>query len=473
MVASWLCASSSTVMLVAYAHMAVALVVVALRLILSRRSPRPKGTTLTMAFFHPYCNAGGGGERVLWCAIAALHQTHPHIHTVVYTGDVDATPADILATASNRFGIHLKSDKVTFVYLKRRWLVEAHNYPYCTMLLQSLASIVLGWEALTNLCPDVLVDSMGYAFILPLFRVFGACQVAAYVHYPTISTDMLAKVAGRKADFNNQGVVAKSSTLSTLKLWYYRAFAQAYGIAGACASVVMANSSWTLDHIQHLWYRHGHDVARVYPPCNTAALEQLSFGNREDLIVSVAQFRPEKDHPLQLRALKAFKTQFPSKSLKLVMIGGCRNAGDEARVAQLYDLAEELELENYVDFEIFTNIPYEHLLGWLGRARIGLHTMRDEHFGIGVVEFLAAGAIAVAHDSAGPHHDIVVPHNDKPTGFLATTAEEYAECFNKILCMSPSQQLELQKNARESVSSKFSEAAFTAQFLACLDPVLS
>lgn len=25
-----------------------------------------------VAIFHPYCNAGGGGERVLWCAIRAL-----------------------------------------------------------------------------------------------------------------------------------------------------------------------------------------------------------------------------------------------------------------------------------------------------------------------------------------------------------------------------------------------------------------
>jgi alpha-1,2-mannosyltransferase len=25
-----------------------------------------------VGIFHPYCNAGGGGERVLWCAIRAL-----------------------------------------------------------------------------------------------------------------------------------------------------------------------------------------------------------------------------------------------------------------------------------------------------------------------------------------------------------------------------------------------------------------
>ena len=27
-----------------------------------------------VAIFHPYCNAGGGGERVLWCAVRALQK---------------------------------------------------------------------------------------------------------------------------------------------------------------------------------------------------------------------------------------------------------------------------------------------------------------------------------------------------------------------------------------------------------------
>uniref|UniRef100_A0A8C9LX97 ALG11 alpha-1,2-mannosyltransferase n=1 Tax=Piliocolobus tephrosceles TaxID=591936 RepID=A0A8C9LX97_9PRIM len=29
---------------------------------------------MVIAFFHPYCNAGGGGERVLWCALRALQK---------------------------------------------------------------------------------------------------------------------------------------------------------------------------------------------------------------------------------------------------------------------------------------------------------------------------------------------------------------------------------------------------------------
>jgi alpha-1,2-mannosyltransferase len=51
-----------------------------------------------VGFFHPYCNAGGGGERVLWAAIEAVQKKYPHVMSVVYTGD-EAAPSDILSRA--------------------------------------------------------------------------------------------------------------------------------------------------------------------------------------------------------------------------------------------------------------------------------------------------------------------------------------------------------------------------------------
>jgi alpha-1,2-mannosyltransferase len=33
-----------------------------------------KQRPVVVGFFHPYCNAGGGGERVLWVAIRALQK---------------------------------------------------------------------------------------------------------------------------------------------------------------------------------------------------------------------------------------------------------------------------------------------------------------------------------------------------------------------------------------------------------------
>ena len=45
-----------------------------------------RSSTLTIAFFHPYCDTGGGGERVLWCAINAMKRQFPEAQYVVYTG---------------------------------------------------------------------------------------------------------------------------------------------------------------------------------------------------------------------------------------------------------------------------------------------------------------------------------------------------------------------------------------------------
>jgi alpha-1,2-mannosyltransferase len=42
--------------------------------------------------------------------------------------------------------------------------------------------------------------------------------------------------------------------------------------------------------------------------------------------------------------------------------------------------------------------------------------MWNEHFGIGVVEYQAAGLISVVHNSGGPKGDIVIPINGQPTG---------------------------------------------------------
>lgn len=34
-----------------------------------------KNPYFTIGFFHPFCNSGGGGERVLWSAIKALQDS--------------------------------------------------------------------------------------------------------------------------------------------------------------------------------------------------------------------------------------------------------------------------------------------------------------------------------------------------------------------------------------------------------------
>ena len=298
---------------------------------------------------------------------------------------------------------------------------------------------------------------MGYAFTFPIFRLWGGCQIGCYVHYPTISTDMLALVRSREGTYNNKSSISRSPVFSTLKLWYYHLFAHLYGFVGSFARVAMVNSSWTQGHINTLW-KMPRRTFKVYPPCDTGAFQDFQLEKREQLIVSVAQFRPEKNHALQLRSVALLFQKHPEhrEKVTLALIGSARNKEDEARIAALRELAQELAIDNSVVFVV--NASFDVLKAHLGRGLVGIHTMWNEHFGIGVVEYMAAGLIPLAHNSAGPKMDIVT------VGYLAETAEEYATQLDAILRLTPTARVSIQRAAREVAVTRFSEKTFSDGF---------
>jgi len=227
---------------------------------------------------------------------------------------------------------------------------------------------------------------MGYAFTLPLFKLLGRCKVGCYVHYPTISTDMLERVSNRTESYNNPSVVAKSPVLSSFKLAYYTLFAKLYSSVGRASDVVMVNSSWTENHINSLW-KIPEKTLKVYPPCDVEDFKKIPLQVKDPAelrIVSVAQFRPEKDHALQLRSIaklgKILKYD-QWKKVRLVLVGSVRNEGDEKRVKELEDLAKKLDISDHVIFRL--NVSFQELKEELGNGLIGIHTMWNEHFGIG------------------------------------------------------------------------------------------
>jgi len=171
----------------------------------------------------------------------------------------------------------------------------------------------------------------------------------------------------------------------------------------------------------------------------------------------------KKNHQLQIRAFAKYLESNSTRDAKLVIIGSVRRHDneDQKRVEQLEHLVQDLGINNEVI--IAKNIDNTELKKWLGRATVGIHTMTHEHFGIGVVEFMAAGVIPIAHNSGGPKEDIVVPFKNDTTGFLATTASEYANYIHYVLSH-PKEAAKIQKNARRSVD-RFSDETFEEKIL--------
>lgn len=387
---------------------------------------------------------------------------------------MDANPTQILTRAKNNFNISIDPTRVAFVFLNYRKWVEAEKYPYFTLLGQSLGSMLLGLEALLKHPPNILIDTMGYAFVYPIFKYFGKCSIVCYTHYPTISTDMLRRVQNRVVAHNNRNYVAKNPFLTWLKLTYYKIFAKLYRFAGKRADAIMVNSSWTENHIVDLW-QVPFKTFRVYPPCEVSHLKKLqpTYLSDQINILSVGQFRPEKDHPLQLQAMYELRTLLVNdealwNKVRLVIVGSCRNAEDEERVQNMKDLTKHLSLENNVEFKV--NASYQELIQCYQTALIGIHAMWNEHFGISVVESMAAGLIMVANRSGGPLMDIVETSDGSQTGYLAMDAIEYARCIATILYSSKDEIDAIRLRARSSVD-RFSEREFENQFLRILDPV--
>ena len=396
------------------------------------------------------------------CAVEALLASDPEIRIAVFTGDKEPK-AEILNKAKQRFSIDLEcsAGRIDFVRLRFRALLEASCYPAFTLLGQSMGGALLALEALLRVTPYVWVDTMGSAPTYLVARYLTGCRVACYVHYPTISTDMLSLVERRETAYNNRAIISKSRVLSSAKLVYYRFLAAAYGVAGRASHSTMVNSSWTHGHISDIW-GESPPPCIVFPPCNTDNLRSIPLEGREQLIVSLGQFRPEKNHALQVQAMAALLSRHPGSKARLVIIGSCRNEGDEQRVREVKDEISRLGLGHCV--EVRVNVPWPELKDkWLRHSKIGLHTMVNEHFGINIVEFMAAGVIPVAHDSGGPRADIVVPWHGKPTGMLASSAASYADAIHSILSLPEEEFGAIQLSARASVS-RFSDAAFQQAF---------
>ena len=436
-----------------------------------------------IGFFHPYCDNGGGGERVLWMIIQALltnDDIRENIKIFIYNGNNSTNTYDVINKAKKQFQIDLSrySDSIIIVNIKSRFLLEPQWYPIATMICQCIASMVVGIECFLKLTPDIYIDTTGASFTYPLAKIICMSKTIAYVHYPIISSDMLKKVRDQRPSYNNNERIATNLTISRVKLLYYNVFAYLYKFVGLYADIVFVNSSWTYGHMSQLWKSSStNKINLMYPPCNTSHLENIPLHinneiKRERIIISIGQFRPEKDHMLQLESYSILKSSKKYDDVKLILVGSTRNKEDENIVNNLKKKIFEKDLNDNVEIKI--NTPFEEMYSLLTRSAIGLHTMWNEHFGISIVEMMAAGLVVVAHKSGGPLMDIVTNASDSNArlGYLAESAEEYADCMRQALdAYDTEANDDLRIRARQHIK-KFSDEEFAIYVVEVFNTIL-
>ena len=406
--------------------------------------PKPK----TIGFMHPNASARGGGERVLWAMVQSIRINSPDYEIIIYLrGDEKLSSSEILSSTKKCFGLDLSEKPPKFVRINFCKYADPHKWKRLTLVFEAMGSILATVEAIFKFTPEIFIDTTGYGFSLSIPKLISRCKTMAYIHYPIISTDMINGIYSGTS-YNNSSTISSSKSLMNGKYIYYKILHFIYKLSVYSCDHIWANSTWTKNHIG--------DGEILYPPCDTTPNADMS-SKRENLVISVAQFRPEKNHKILVEAFADFLKGLDQPDYRLVMIGGCRNEEDLQRMNELKKLSEKLGIAENIEFK--PNLPYPELQDFQKRAKIGIHAMENEHFGIVVVEFQANGVIPLAHNSAGPKEDIVT----KSYGYLADSKQGFTEALLNISRLSDDE-LYIKRREAYRHSQKFSHASFLKKF---------
>jgi len=166
---------------------------------------------------------------------------------------------------------------------------------------------------------------------------------------------------------------------------YYRPASTYYRNRVRQVGILLSVSDFTRGFVAKKWER---DSKTVYPPCPVEDFSEFTnVKSRENLVVTIGRIVPEKRFHFFVELARIVpKTRF-------VAIG---SLSDET--SAYYDQLKKSAPENVS----FVLSPLRKVRDILGRAMAYVHCAENEHFGITIVEAMAAGCVPIVHDSGGP-----------------------------------------------------------------------
>lgn len=297
-------------------------------------------------------------------------------------------------------------------------------------LYQRLGSYIPLEKAVRREKPDIVfIDSELYKPILKLKERNGF-RLLEYIHFP------IHALRFERGDVPEEYREAFERYIADARmyhkkyekgLWkyYFKLWLRLYGRVARdnpfeTAHVVMANSRYVARLVKMLW--HGEAVV-LNPPVKARDFEthgMRSFEERDDAVVMIGRISPEKRIEDVIDAIALTDTK-PA----LRVVGGLIPTAIPYR-----ESLERRAKEKGVKLEFFINAPRNKLVKTLTSSKVFVHATIGEHFGIAVVEGMAAGCPVVVHRSGGPYEDIIDCGN---YGLSYDSIEELAEHIDGLL----------------------------------------
>ena len=278
--------------------------------------------------------------------------------------------------------------------------------------------------------PDVVfVDSELYKPILKL-KERNKFRLLEYIHFPfhalrlekgDVPEEYREAFEGYLAD----AIVYYKKYEKGWWRYYFKLWLKLYGRVARdnpfeVADVVMANSRYIARLVKMLW---DGEALVLNPPVKVRDFEpysRRSFEERDDAVVMIGRIAPEKRIEEVIDAIALTETK-PA----LRVVGGL--------IPLTVPYKESLKRrarEKGVRVEFYTNVSREELVKIATSSKVFVHATVGEHFGIAVVEGMAAGCPVIVHKSGGPYEDIVDYGN---YGLPYGSVVELAERIDRLL----------------------------------------
>jgi len=287
--------------------------------------------------------------------------------------------------------------------------------------------LLLGHALKKVLAPEavVWVDSPTYRAALGKLRE-NKNIVVDYINFPWEFADDKELLERLPEPFRNEVVgYFENYRKSLLKNIYFSIYLRLQRFVARrdpweTADIVLANSKYIARIVEYVW---GRTPGILSPPVNTSDFSRVaSIGYRErrNSVFVIGRITPEK------RLETVIDAAALAESRPSVVLAGAVAASKR----KYLEFIRERAKKQGVNLTVHISPPREVLVREAGMARAYVHAAIGEHFGIAVVEAMAAGLPVIVHRSGGPYYEII---DEGRWGLHFGSVEELAENLDRVL----------------------------------------
>jgi len=228
-----------------------------------------------------------------------------------------------------------------------------------------------------------------YIFSDDVPKCMSSKRVVCYVHYPHLARIKHPEFVAEKYKKSIYGKV-----VWLLHKHLFPRFFEHKNVPSKW--LLLVNSSLTYSHVSKLL--NTDRIVLLYPPVDVRRIVTLSKNSqKENLVIAIGRFEPERKYEDIIYALKKVKTK-----CRALIIGF---GYDSNYVRYLKKVIKDIGVADKV--RLILNADRRYVLSKLAKAKVIVHAAIREPFGIAIVEGMASGCVPVIRQGFnGPWIDI-------------------------------------------------------------------